>query len=159
MWIINEASKAGVRFNQTTILKNNYNTVNAPTVHDSVGAMDIPQFNPSRDFLWAKDDAKGVSQFNNIPHLGLTWKGTWDFENPRGGKKFSQIQQFSKAYSQPCTGSDCYGKQNALSNYMKLKDPNNNTILYRSGDANQKIQIDKYLKWINGNYGLILKSK
>ena len=159
MWIINEARKAGVHFNESTITKNNYNTVNAPTVHDSVGTLGIEQFKPSRDLLWAKDNAKGISQFANIPHLGLTWKGTLDFENPRGGKKFSQIQQLSKDYSQTCTGSDCYVKLNAISKYMQLKDPNNNTILYRSGDANQKIQIDKYLKWINDNYSLKLKSK
>lgn len=159
MWIINEARKAGVHFNESTITKNNYNTVNAPTVHDSVGTLGIEQFKPSRDLLWAKDNAKSISQFANIPHLGLTWKGTLDFENSRGGKKFSQIQQLSKDYSQTCTGSDCYVKLNAISKYMQLKDPNNNTILYRSGDAKQKILIDSYLSWINSHYGLILKSK
>lgn len=161
MWIINEGRKAGVKFNENKITSNNYRTVQIPMVHDSVGSIaKIEQFRPSRDFMWAKDDAKGISQFANIPHLGLTWEGTKTFENPRAGNKFSEMKKLSERYVAPCKTKFCSQARASIHNqYMALKASNNNTLLYNSSNPNERIQIDKYLKWLNDHYGLNLKSK
>ena len=57
MWLINEAKNAGVDFK----VPDAYKKVTKPIVHDSVAALkvlgikvDIAQFDPSREFLWAE---------------------------------------------------------------------------------------------------------
>jgi hypothetical protein len=76
MWMIDQAEKAGVKFDRNLINQRQYNQVNNPVVHDSVGgANGIPElswlalglvptgmyFTPGRQVLWGEKEKHMVS--------------------------------------------------------------------------------------------------
>ncbi|WP_262382559.1 hypothetical protein [Acinetobacter guerrae] len=66
MWMIEQAKKAGIQFNDPLINARQYNVVTNPIVHDRTGNSVLisdgqsgkvgPYFDPGRDFAWANDN-------------------------------------------------------------------------------------------------------
>ena len=151
MWIIKEAEDtAGLKF----IVPNAYRTVTNPTVHDSVGVKWFSEYDPAREFLWSTQSSKGVSQFADQSHLILDWSHSRAFENLQYASthktKFNRIWELS-------------GKNYDKDAYLLLKKPDSSsdreqTILYDGTDPNERMQIKKYLKFINDAYNLSLST-
>ena len=129
-----------------------------PIVHDSVAALkvlgikvDIAQFDPSREFLWAEQSVKGPSQFVTQSHLKLNWVDTLGFENEDIESKFEKIKEISEAMAtaKSCSSGQlvCIGKskQQYRKEYKALKA--NDTILYNTSKA-EKIRINSYVQWL-----------
>jgi hypothetical protein len=117
MWMIDQAEKAGVKFDRNLINQRQYNQVNNPVVHDSVGgANGIPElswlalglvptgmyFTPGRQVLWGETEGKthGVAQRDKdkLAYLKLVWDQTLQFENKLGGEKFDKAKEFEEYY-------------------------------------------------------------
>lgn len=71
MWMIDQAKKAGIVFNDKLITKRGYNVVSDPIIHDSTGNKVSgdgrgttvgPYFEPGRQFAWANSDNTHINQ-------------------------------------------------------------------------------------------------
>jgi hypothetical protein len=102
MWMIDQAEKAGVKFDRNLINQRQYNQVNNPVVHDSVGIdAGIPTlswlafvpagtfFTPGRQVLWGKTNSKKADQpappvnqrdSDQLAYLKLVWDQTLQFQ-------------------------------------------------------------------------------
>ena len=126
MWMIDQAEKAGVKFDRNLINQRQYNQVNNPVVHDSVGIdAGIPEiswlaflpagtfFTPGRQVLWGTTDNKEGKQKDRdkpaappvnqrdgdqLAYLKLVWDQTLQFQNKDSGQKFEQAQKFEQEY-------------------------------------------------------------
>ena len=145
MWVAKEAGLAGVNLN----VPDKYNYVQNPTVHDNVGVFKLYPYHPNRDFLWANQGEKrgNQEQFNSFSHLKLNWSDTLKYQNEdyvkENGGKFEDIRELLNDFDKE--------------EYMALK--NNNTILYDGNEADEKIRIKAYVKWVNDTYGTKLVAK
>jgi hypothetical protein len=147
MWMIDQAEKAGVKFDRNLINQRQYNQVNNPVVHDSVGIdAGIPTlswlafvpagtfFTPGRQVLWGKTNSKKADQpappvnqrdSDQLAYLKLVWDQTLQFQNDRGGKKFEQAQKFEQEYiladAIQCRGISIPVRCDPLEAYYDLK--------------------------------------
>ena len=175
MWIIAEAKKAGVKIDDGYLKANQYDSIENPIVHDSVGVAPagidaLKRYYPERKVIWAAD-AKGPSMFDSPEHLKLVWKETLGFQNKESELKFQKahdlVQEILKAKKDsfcfdlvPTSLFDCdheklldeyYGmKTRGLDKQLELSD--DRVIMYDSRDVNERIQINKYINWINTHY-------
>lgn len=71
MWMIDQAKKTGIVFNDKLIAKREYNVVSDPIIHDSTGnnltgdgrgTLMGPYFVPGRQFAWANSDNTHINQ-------------------------------------------------------------------------------------------------
>lgn len=96
MWMIDQAKKSGIDFNNTLIAKREYNVVSNPIVHDSTGN-DVtfngrsgivgPYFDPGRDFAWAN-----TWNTNNQVNQHLTGMTAAEASDYLSGYAFSKEQ-------------------------------------------------------------------
>jgi hypothetical protein len=142
MWMIDQAEKAGVKFDRNLINQRQYNQVNNPVVHDSVGIdAGIPEiswlaflpagtfFTPGRQVLWGETEKKSqaVAQRDKdqLAYLKLVWDQTLQFQNESGGKKFQKAQELEKEYIAAnliqCRGVSIPVRCDPLEAYYKLK--------------------------------------
>ncbi len=128
MWMIDQAKKSGVKFDDKYIASHKFNMVEHPIIHDSVGDVKagnddgtaaLALMQPGRNFLWANDDNMNnhVNQhltgmddieygYNDkisksttkVNHLGLNWKDTLEFEKPESNTKFEDAFEYEKMY-------------------------------------------------------------
>ena len=75
MWIIAEAKKAGVKIDDGYLKANQYDSIENPIVHDSVGVAPagidaLKRYYPERKVIWAAD-GEGPSMFDSPAHLEL----------------------------------------------------------------------------------------
>ncbi|WP_356639419.1 hypothetical protein [Psychrobacter sp. APC 3279] len=109
MWVIQEAGKAGIDFNEKLIKEEGWDNVIDPIVHDSIGVErggGLINFSPGREFRWAGTDARGAEQFANFSHLKLNWRDTLQFQpeasknsTARDNQKFELIERLSENYA------------------------------------------------------------
>lgn len=172
MWVIQEAKKANIKFDNTLIANKGWNKVTNPIVHDSVGVkMSGINFMPGREFRWVGADTRmhqGHQQFDRFDHLKFNWRDSLDFQgkNAKGDtlRRFEDIERWTREYNrvdQTLTGHPLCGEvivcdetQEIVN--LKVNDAEGNrTILYRN------MQIDRYIAWLKRNgYGLSdLKTK
>ena len=144
MWMIDHAEKAGVKFDRNLINQRQYNQVNNPVVHDSVGIdAGIPElfwltmgliptgtyFTPGRQVLWGETEKKSqaVAQRDKdqLAYLKLVWEETLNFQNKDSGQKFEQAQkleqEYADAYAIQCRGISIPVRCDPLEAYYKLK--------------------------------------
>lgn len=175
MWVIQEAGKAGIDFNEKLIKEKGWDNVTRPIVHDSIGVkrggsiggVGLINFSPGREFRWAGTDARGAQQFANFNHLKLDWNETLKFQPTykTGNKnfrrnKFQQIQGLTQEYLED-ESIGCGYVLNACdqtNDIMALKTidgEKNRTIVYDGSNSKETIEIKDYIQWLqNKGYGL-----
>ena len=184
MWIIAQAKKAGVKINDGYLKANQYDSIESPIVHDSVGVSPGQKFGikpktyyPERVVAWA-DDTKGPSMFTSPDHLELVWGETLKFQNEGSELKFQTARDLSKEILKakaesfcvdliPTSLRDCDHKK-LLDEYYRMKEvglgkdmkpSKDQVILYDSRVKAERIQIKEYLKWINTHYNTLITTK
>ena len=182
MWIIAQAKKAGVKINDGYLKANQYDSIESPIVHDSVGVSPGQKFGikpktyyPERTVIWA-DDTPGPSMFTSPEHLKLVWGETLKFQNEDEGGKFQKardlVQEIIKEREELfCNdvAAGLYGCdiKKLLDEYygMKtrglgkdMKPSKDKVILYDSRIPEEAIQLNLYLDWLKDNYQLNIKS-
>ena len=166
MWVIQEAKKAGIDFNDTLIAKKGWNNVTDPIVHDSVGVeLSGINFMPGREFRWVGSDVEmfdGRQQFERFAHLKFNWRDSLEFQskNTQGEvlRRFEDIERWTREYNrvdQTSTGHPVCGEVvmcDETEEIVDLKETGaegNPTILYKY------MQIKDYIAWLKNNgYGL-----
>ena len=184
MWIIGQAKKAGVKIDDIYLKANQYDSIENPIVHDSVGVSPGQKFGikpktyyPERVVAWA-DDTKGPSMFTSPDHLELVWGETLKFQNEGSELKFQTARDLSKEILKakaesfcvdliPTSLRDCDHKK-LLDEYYRMKEvglgkdmkpSKDQVILYDSRVKAERIQIKEYLKWINTHYNTLITTK
>lgn len=166
MWVIQEAKKAGIDFNDTLIAKKGWNNVTDPIVHDSVGVeLSGINFMPGREFRWVGTDVEmldGRQQFERFGHLKFNWRDSLEFQskNAQGEvlRRFEDIERWTREYNrvdQTLTGHTICGEVvmcDETEEIVDLKETGaegHRTILYKY------MQINGYITWLKDNgYGL-----
>ena len=182
MWIIAQAKKAGVKINDDYLKTNQYDSIENPIVHDSVGVspgqtlgIKPKTYYPEREVIWV-DDTPGPSMFTSPDHLELVWGETLKFQNEDILRNPDLINKFQKARdlvqeiieerkelfcNDVVPGLPGCDIKKLLDEYyaMKtvglgkdMKPSKDQVIMYDSEDEDERIQINEYLKWINTHY-------
>ena len=182
MWIIAQAKKAGVKINDGYLKANQYDSIENPIVHDSVGVAPagidaLKRYYPERKVIWAAD-GEGPSMFDSPAHLELVWSETLGFQNKESELKFQKardlVQEILKAKKDsfcvdlvPTSLFDC-DHEKLLDEYYRMKEvglgkdmkpSKDQVILYDSRVKAERIQIKEYLKWINTHYNTLITTK
>ena len=184
MWIIAQAKKAGVKINDDYLKTNQYDSIENPIVHDSVGVspgqtlgIKPKTYYPEREVIWV-DDTPGPSMFTSPDHLELVWGETLGFQNKDGDgqTKFQKARDLSQAIlkereellcNDVVPGLPGCDIKKLLDEYygMKtvglgkdMKPSKDKVILYDSRIPEEAIQLNLYLDWLKDNYQLNIKS-
>lgn len=176
MFMIQEAKKQNIKFDDKLINDEKWNVVTNPIVHDSVGVVRGQlwgnnqhagpiNFTPGREFRWVGTDVsryQGNLQTSTFNHLRLNWEDTKQFQ-PNNLHLFEKIKNLQNIY-QNNTNPLCgyFGAQcDATKEIIKLKGIDKEgapTILYGKGDKNNtaNINLQAYINWLRkeGKYGL-----
>ena len=174
MWIIGEAKKAGVRFNQNTIKAGKWDSIENPIVHDSVGVSpagtSVPKrYLPERVVAWAAD-AKGPSMFDSPEHLELVWSETLKFQNADEGGKFQKAHDLVQAIIKEREELLCEEEmRDALALIKEFKSPENccdvveitlkSSVPARSGIAGPQTEFGKVYAGGARQYELLMNTK
>lgn len=170
MWVIQEAKKAGIKFDDTKIANKGWNNVTNPIVHDSVGVEKSGvNFMPGREFRWVGSDVKmfdGRQQSERFAHLKFNWEDSRQFQ-PKGANgtlnRFQQIRDLTLEYNRvdqtklghPTCGDVIMCDETQKIVNLKEKDAEGNPTIVYSRSVGGHINIKGYVAWSKRNgYGL-----
>ena len=170
MWVIQEAKKASIKFDDTKIANKGWNNVTNPIVHDSVGVEKSGvNFMPGREFRWVGSDVKmfdGRQQSERFAHLKFNWEDSRQFQ-PKGANgtlnRFQQIRDLTLEYNRvdqtklghPTCGDVIMCDETQKIVDLKEKDAEGNPTIVYSGSVGGHINVKGYVAWLKRNgYGL-----